>query len=152
MVRAVLLVAVVITTLLLGAACRSDDGNAPDLDEPSRTGQELVEKYMSLLADQDVDGLEGFLSDAFLRQGAEGQFATKDAYLASLPQITNYTIGEVTGQQDEDALVVRWQFTVEEVVNGQALKTEPSPRLATFVWSDGDWRLLSHANFNPTAE
>ncbi|HMM41320.1 MAG TPA: nuclear transport factor 2 family protein [Thermomicrobiales bacterium] len=147
-----LLAAVVIATLLLGAACGSDDGNAPDLDDPSRTGQELVEKYMSMLADQDADGLDDFLSDAFIRQGAEGQFATKDDYLANLPQIANYTIDEVTGQQDDDALVVRWQFTVEETVSGQALRAEPSPRLATFIWSDGDWRLLSHANFNPPAE
>lgn len=151
LVHAVLLATVVIATLLASVACQSD-GNAPELKDPSRTGQELVEKYMSLLAKQDVNGLKGFLSGAFMRQGSEGQFATKDEYLANLPQIANYTIDDVTAQQDGDALVVRWQFTVEEVVAGTALKTAPSPRLATFVWRDGDWRLMSHANFNPSAE
>lgn len=151
-VRTVLLATIVFATLLASVACGSDDEDTPDLDNPSQTGQELVETYMSLLADQDVDGLEDFVSDAFIRQGAEGRFATKQDYLADLPQIANYTITDVTAQQDEGALVVRWMFTVEEVVDGRALQTEPSPRLATFVWSVGDWRLLSHANFNPPAE
>jgi hypothetical protein len=151
--RGVLLAAIVVAALLLGAACGSDDDtSAPSLSDPSQTGQELVEKYMSLLEARDVDGLGDFLSDAFLRQGAEGRFATKEDYLGDLPQISNYTIAEVTAQQDGDALVVRWLFTVEETIDGQELRTEPSPRLATFVWRNDDWRLLSHANFNPPSE
>lgn len=151
--RGILLTVIVVAGLLLGVACGSDDdASAPTLSDPSQTGQELVETYMSLLADEDADGLANFLSDAFIRQGAEGRFATKEDYLSDLPQISDYTIAEVTGRQDGDALVVRWLFTVEESIGGQTLQTEPTPRLATFVWSDGDWRLLSHANFNPPAE
>jgi hypothetical protein len=149
-----LLLVMLVTALLLGmAACGSDDdGSAPTLDDPSQTGQELVETYMSLLAAKDVDGLEDFVSDAFIRQGAEGRFATKDDYLNDLPQISNFTITDVTAKQAGDALVVRWLFTVEEVVDGKAMQTTPSPRLATFVWDDEEWNLLSHANFNPPAE
>lgn len=150
--RLLLLAALVAVTLLAGVACGSDDDGAPDLDNPAQTGQELAERYMSLLESQDVDGLDDFISDAFIRQGAEGRFATKQDYLANLPQIANFTVADVTAQQEGDALVVRWMLTVEEVVDGKALQTEPAPRLATFVWDDGEWRLLSHANFNPPAE
>jgi hypothetical protein len=150
--RFVLLAMIVVALLLVGACGTDDDANAPTLDNPSQTGQELVEKYMSLLAEEDVAGLEDFLSDAFMRQGAEGRFATKDDYLADLPQLSTYTIEDVRANQDGDALVVRWMFTVEEVIDGRALQTDPAPRLATFVWNDGDWHLLSHANFNPPAE
>jgi hypothetical protein len=150
--RFMLLAMVVVALLLVGACGTDDDANAPTLDNPSQTGQELVEKYMSLLVEEDVAGLEDFLSDAFMRQGAEGRFATKADYLADLPQLSTYTIEDVTANQDGDALVVRWMFTVEEVIDGRALQTDPAPRLATFVWNDGDWHLLSHANFNPPAE
>jgi hypothetical protein len=150
--RFVLLAMIVVALLLVGACGTDDDANAPTLDNPSQTGQELVEKYMSLLAEEDVAGLEDFLSDAFMRQGAEGRFATKADYLADLPQLSSYTIEDVRANQDGDALVVRWMFTVEEVIDGRALQTDPAPRLATFVWNDGDWHLLSHANFNPPAE
>jgi hypothetical protein len=150
--RFVLLSMIVVGLLVVGACGTDNDDHAPTLDNPSQTGQELVEKYMSLLAEENVAELEEFLSDAFLRQGAEGRFASKADYLADLPQISNYTIENVTANQDGDALVVRWMFTVEEVIDGRALQTDPAPRLATFVWNDGDWHLLSHANFNPPAQ
>lgn len=143
----VLFVAACLATLV---ACGSDDGDkAPTLNDPSRTGTELVEHYMSLLAAKDVDGLGDFLSDAFLRQGAEGSFYSKEQYLQNLPQIGDYSISDVTARQSGDALVVRWLFAVTEVIDGRTLSSEPTPRLATFVWTDGEWRLLSHANFNP---
>lgn len=107
---------------------------------------------MSLLANNDVAGLKVFLSDAFLRQGADGTFATKEAYLKNPPRISNYAISDVTANQAGDALVVRWLFSVEEVISGQKLQSNPAPRLATFVWDSGDWKLLSHANFNPPAD
>jgi hypothetical protein len=145
--------ALVVVALLAAAACGSDDdAGAPVAGDPSQTGEELVREYMSLLEAQDVEGLDSLLSDAFLRQGAEGRFADKDDYLGDPPDISDFTISEVTALQDGDALVVRWLFSVDETVDGRRLKSEPSPRLATFIWRDGDWRLLSHANFNPPEE
>jgi hypothetical protein len=151
--KRLMMLAMIFAVLLLGVACDpEDDADAPALDDPSQTGQELVEMYISLVADKDVDGLEDFLSDAFIRQGTGGGFATKDDYLDDLPQISNFPINDVTAKQAGDALVVRWLFTVEQIVNGQALQTESAPRLTTFVWEDEEWKLLSHANFNPPAE
>lgn len=147
-----LLLILAVTALLLVAACQPlRNTGAPALANPAQTGQQLVETYMSLLAHHDVNGLQNFLSDEFLRQGADGTFATKEQYLNNLPQISNYTITDVTANQAGDALVVRWLFTVQETVSGTALQTQPAPRLATFVWTNGAWKLLSHANFNPPA-
>ena len=150
------LVASVAAALIVAAglfiALDSGDGDrAPSLADPSQTGSALVESYMSMLAAKDIKGLEALLSDAFLRQGAEGSFYTKAEYLQRLPAIRDYRISDVTALQAGDSLVVRWLFTVTEVIDGRSLTTEPTPRLATFVWSDGEWRLLSHANFNPPA-
>lgn len=149
--RMVALAAIILGALLLAVGCGSDDGStAPVLDDPSATGRELVGRYMSLLETEDVEGLDAFLSEAFIRQGADGRFSTKDEYLADLVQIApGYTISDVTARQDGDGLVVRWLFTVEETVEGRQLGAAPTPRLSTFVWSDGQWRLIAHANFNP---
>lgn len=48
-------------------------------------------------------------------------------------------------------LVARYTATAEQVVEGKAYKKDPAPRLSTFVWSGGAWRLISHANFNTPA-
>jgi hypothetical protein len=140
---------VIVAAAVFLALGSGDSDGAPSLADPSQTGRALVESYMSLLAAKDVNGLEGFISDAFLRQGAEGSFYTKDEYLQQLPAIRDYRISDVVARQAGDALVVRWLFSVTEVIGGRTLSTEPTPRLATFAWSDGEWRLTSHANFNP---
>jgi hypothetical protein len=133
------------------AGCGSDDDElAPELSDPNETAEELVNRYMSMLASKDVQGLDDFLSEGFMRQGAEGRFASKDDYLNNLPQISQYTISDVRANQEGNALVVSWNFKVTETI-GVPLGTAPTPRLATFVWQDGEWKLLSHANFNPPA-
>jgi hypothetical protein len=135
--------------IILGVACSdSDGGSAATLDNPDETGSELVNEYITLLQQKDEAGLRSFLSDAFIIQRADGSSAEKAAYLENLPDIGEFTITEVTAHQAEDALIVRWLLTVNEVINGQTYSTEPAPRLSTFVYLDGDWRLSSHANFN----
>lgn len=151
--RALVLAAIASVVLAGSAACSSPgEAAAPQLSDPSKTGQELVQNYMTMLAEGDAEGLEQFFSDAFLRQGAEGLFSNKENYLAALPTVSGFTIQDVTAQQDGAGLVVHWSVSVEETIDGKVLQTTPAPRLSTFIWSDGAWRLLAHANFNPPAE
>lgn len=139
--------------LVLGVACGSDsDGGDVALENPTETGSELANQYLTLLQEKDVDGLRDFLSDAFILQRADGTYSEKAAYLDNLPDIGPFTIADVTALQAGDTLIVRWFLTVEEVINGQSYNTEPAPRLSTFVRSDGDWRLASHANFNAPSD
>lgn len=132
--------------LIFGVACSSN--HAAKLDNPDQTGSELVNKYITLLQNKDVDGLKSFLSDAFIIQRADGSTDQKTAYLQSIPDIGDFTIKDVTALQANDVLIVRWQLTVHEVINGQPYDTQPAPRLSTFVYQGGDWHLTSHANFN----
>jgi hypothetical protein len=140
--------------LVFGIACGGSDGEtAATLDNPDQTGSELVNQYITLLKNKDVDGLRDFLSDAFIIQRADGSTDQKTAYLLNIPDIGEFTITDVTALQANDALIVRWLLTVDEVINGRRYSGEPAPRLSTFVYEDGDWRLSSHANFNaPPAE
>ena len=140
---------VLAAALVFGIACGGSDGEtAATLDNPDKTGGELVNQYVTLLKNKDVDGLRAFISDAFIIQRADGSNDEKAAYLQNIPEIGEYTITDVTALQANDALIVRWFLTVDEVINGQRYSGEPAPRLSTFVYDDGSWRLSSHANFN----
>lgn len=146
---ALFLAGIAAAVLVLGAACSdSDSDSAATLSNPSETGSELVNKYITLLQDKDEAGLRDFLSEAFIIQRADGSHSEKAAYLQNFPDIGPFTIEDVTALQADDALIVRWLLTVDEVINGQEFSGDPAPRLSTFVYQDGEWRLSSHANFN----
>ena len=93
-------------------------------------------------------GLQEFLSEAFIIQRADGSNDEKATYLQNIPDIADFTITDVTALQADNALIVRWNLTVNEVIDGKPYSTQPAPRLSTFVYNDGDWQLTSHANFN----
>ncbi len=136
--------------LVLGVACggSSNNGNAAKLGDPNQTGSDLVNRYMTLLQQKDANGLQSFVSAAFIVQRADGSTSDKTAYLQSFPDVGQFTITNVTAKQSDNALVVRWDVSVHETVNGQPYDTTPAPRLSTFYYTNGAWQLTSHANFN----
>ena len=121
---------------------------APNLDEPAQTAAMLVDRYLVLVHDKDVEGLQDFLSDVFIIQRADGSHFRKAEYLQNLPDLGEYTTSDVVALQTGDSLVVRWTLAVEQAINGVRFSGDPAPRLSTFVYEDGEWRLSSHANFN----
>ena len=141
-----------LVTLILAVAltaCNDNgDNDAPSLQQPSDVGATLADKFLVLLADKDTDGLRSFLHESFMIQRADGSSATKADYLTRLPEIGTYTISDVAARQAGSTLVVRWTVAVNQVIDGRPYATAPAPRLSTFVWADGDWRLIAHANFN----
>lgn len=141
--------AVIVMLAVASAACGSDDdGSAPELEQPDTTGRELADEFLTLLKDKDMDGLQDFLSDAFIIQRADGSFATKEEYLTKLPEIREYTIQGVTAKQDGSALTVKWEVVVEEMIDGRTYSAQPAPRLSTFTWDSDRWQMTGHANFN----
>ena len=135
--------------LSFAMACSGDSvADAPRLDQPGGTGGELANEFLTLLQRKDREGLQSFLSDAFIIQRADGSSSTKADYLNILPDIGPYEIGDVDARQDGNSLVVHWVLTVQQVIDGQTYKTTPAPRLSTFTWADERWRLIAHANFN----
>jgi hypothetical protein len=147
-----LISALCLGSLALVAGCGGSDGGAPKLDDPTAVGSDLVNEYATLIQTKNAKALDDFVSDAFIIQRADGSSSEKEAYLQDFPDVGSFTISDVSALQAGDVLVVRWSISVEEVVNGTRLSSEPAPRLSTFAWEDGRWRLTSHANFAAPAQ
>ena len=125
---------------------------APVLADPAVTGQGLADTFFKLLQAKDKPGLEQFLSPSFQLLRADGSANGKTDYLAgNLPTIQSYALSGVTATQEGSLLVARYTATVTGVTNGKPYSPGPAPRLSTFVWSSGAWRLAGHANFDALA-
>jgi len=122
---------------------------APVLSDPSATGRELVTRFIEILKNKDRTALEGFLAEAFQIQRADGSAANRDEYLNAEISISSFELGpNVVAVQSGGTLTVRWSIKLVETIDGQPTGTGEAPRLSAFIWADGTWKLLSHANFN----
>jgi hypothetical protein len=151
--------ALTVAVAALGVAACSDETSkessvtsVPALSDPSVTGRELATEFMTILQRGDGDALGAFIADGFVIQRADGSTATRDEYLAAPIKVASFELGpDVLGVQDGDVLVVRWSVRASESTAAGELGEEIAPRLSTFVWRDGTWRMVSHANFNTLA-
>ena len=121
---------------------------APKLKDVTGTSTVLVNRFMKLLAENNVQGLKSFLSPGFQIQRADGSYDVKAHYLTNIPHITRFTITDVTATQAGAALVVRYLADIEGIVDGKPEAPGPAPRLSTFTWNGRLWQMTSHANFN----
>lgn len=60
----------------------------------------------------------------------------------------NYSINDVTAQQDGDILVATFALDAEITDNGRSVTSEPRTSLITFVQIDGQWKVASDAFFS----
>ncbi|MBU6363192.1 MAG: hypothetical protein KGQ95_03120 [Acidobacteria bacterium] len=120
------------------------------LANPDTTATQLLSRFLGALAADDEVKLGSLLSPAWMIQRANGTWANRAQYLAAMPDVRQYQIVDVMAQYAMPTLVVRSRTATQEMTAGGALSTSPlAPRLSTFTWQDGRWRMTSHANFNP---
>jgi hypothetical protein len=115
-----------------------------------RLATRLVNRFFTLLHDQDVAALTVFVSPAFQVQRPDGTGTDKAGYLAAPPKVDAYEISGLIGTRAGDTVVARYFVTASETINGQVLKKDPAPRLSVFKKNaaSGSWQLVAHANFN----
>jgi hypothetical protein len=133
----------------LSAAARTTAPAPQKLAKPGLTATQLLNRFFSSLATGDRARLGALLSPAWMIQRANGTSATRSQYLAAMPNVLQYRITDVVAQYARPTLVVRSKSSTQEP-SGDGIAISPlAPRLSTFTWSDGRWRMTSHGNFNP---
>jgi hypothetical protein len=134
-----------------GAAGASAAPAAPKrLANPDRTATQLLNRFFAALAADDARRLSGLLSPAWMIQRANGTWANRSTYVAAMPDVRQYRIVDVMARYAAPTLVVRSRTATQEGTAGGGTTTSPlAPRLSTFTWTGGRWRMTSHANFNP---
>jgi hypothetical protein len=135
--------------LLAGPAGASTARAASSGTDATATAETLVDRYFTLLHDEDEAGLRKFLSPAFTLQRADGTGATKDEYLRNLPTVESFELTDLVAERAGDVLAVRYLAEATGVVDGRAYTPGPAPRLSVFVRDQKRWRIVAHANFNP---
>ena len=158
-----LAVAAVATLVMVGCSATTTSESSsspatamPEVSDPTATGTQLVDGFLSTLkgAKTDTAALSAILAPDFQLVRADGTREDKESYLANPAEVFKYEIKNLRAVADTAGgaatLTVSFDVAIDEVINGQSITTT-SPRLGAFEWSNGEWLLLSWANFNPTS-
>jgi hypothetical protein len=138
--------AVVPTAVGAATASRS----APEVKDPAATARRLVIGWLTALQEQDAAEIADSLAPNFQIERADGSGTDRAGYLEKPAVVTDFTLGdEVTALQSGNTLTARWSVKVSEQINENEYRDVEAPRLTTFVWHKGRWKILSYANFNP---
>lgn len=120
------------------------------LANPDRTATQLLSRFFSALVADDAPRLTALLSPAWMIQRANGTWADRATYVAAMPDVRQYQVADVMARYAAPTLVVRSRTATQEPnAAGVLVSSALAPRLSTFTWMGGRWRMTSHANFNP---
>ena len=149
--KKIALAGTLVGTLLFTTACGNSEDTTPS--DPTALATELVDQYAQAVFDRAQEALGNLLSDAYLLRRTDGSGYTRQGYIDALGEgsgydLVDYTISDITAQQDGDILVAMFTLDAEIIENGKSVLSEPSPSLVTFVRVDGEWKLASDAFFS----
>ncbi len=113
-------------------------------------GRHLVGEFLDILkTDNPVPALTSFLNPVFQIQRTNGVRQDKTSYLAKPSHIDGYELSQVRVTRSGTTIVVTYWIAVQgSVINGVKYTADPNPSMATFQFADGEWTMLSYANFN----
>lgn len=146
-------IAVLLSSALIAVTACSNSEEASSPQEPTALATELIDRYALAVFDRDQEALGELLSDAYLLRRTDGSGYNREGYVNALAEgsdyeLIDYTISDITAQQDGDILVAMFTLDAEILENGRSVISEPSPSLVTFVRVDGEWKLASDAFFS----
>jgi hypothetical protein len=121
--------------------------SSPEMTHRHVSDERLATEFLRINTAGDATALERFLDPAFLIQRSDGTFLTKAQYLTRPSKIDAFQVSDVRGTRTGNVRVIRYTLVATIAIDGKEISQEPAPRLSTFVWRDGAWRLLMHANY-----
>lgn len=142
-----LVVLLVAGVFLTNAGSGGGVASGTDKRTPTAQGQALVQRFFTLLQNQDRRGLNVLLASNFQSVRANGSVQDKASYLVDPPKVDAFTISDLRAKRSNGLLVVSYRLRVTEMIGGVEQPGKPAPRLSVFHRQNGAWRLSAHANF-----
>lgn len=144
---------VVLTCAALVLTACSNSNDSSSSEDPTALATELIDQYATAVFERDQEALGELLSDAYLLRRTDGSGYDREGYMSALAQgsdyeLVDYSISDVTAQQEGDILVATFTLQGDIEEGGSPVISEPSTSLVTFVRVDGEWKLASDAFFS----
>ena len=139
--------AVVVGAMVAGGGLARNAATSHQAATPTARARVLVQHFLTLLQEQDKQGLKKLLAPSFQVVRANGGVQNKASYLANPPKIDHFKISQLRGTESAGLLVATYRLTVREIIGGVPQPGQAAPRLSVFHQTGGAWRLVAHANF-----
>ena len=120
----------------------------PKGTEASAVATSLVQKFFNLIKSKDSAGMKKFLDPAWLAQTGDGTGRDRSTFPTDMPSINAFTIDKVTARLNGFVLTTRYLSKVDGSIAGKPYATDFAPRLSTFSYCSGAWKMVSQANFD----
>jgi len=109
----------------------------------------LVVEFLTILQHDDpVPALTAYLDPAFQIQRANGTREDKASYLANPAHFGDFEVSGYRVTRNGTVIVATFNVAAKETIDGVVYKKTPAPRIGTWMFSTGAWRLISYGNFN----
>jgi len=121
--------------------------SSPAMASKNVSDTALANEFLRILKAKDQTALARFLSPQLILQRPDGSYLTRSEYLANPARVDDYALTDVVGTRTGDVRVIRYTVTATQFIDGQQVTQDPVPRISTYVYRGGAWRIVAHANF-----
>ena len=109
----------------------------------------LVVEFLTILQQDDpVPALTTYLDPAFQIQRANGTREDKASYLANPARFGDFEVTGYRVTRNGIVIVATFNVAAKGTIGGVVYRKTPAPRIGTWLFSKGAWRLISYGNFN----
>lgn len=108
----------------------------------------LVTKFFNLIRAKDSAGMKAFLDKAWIAQTGDGTGRDRATFPTDLPTINAFAVDKINARLSDFLLTTRYLSKVDGSIAGKPYSTDFAPRLSTFSFCSGAWKMVSQANFD----
>ena len=118
--------------------------------EEKVNGEQMERQLWEEIKAQNMEYVESKIAVGFQSAHPDGaRTREQEIELMKGLQLGEYEMTDFRVTQNGSFIVVTYKVSVEEIIDGQVLPTEPAARLSVWAKTDKGWQWISHANLNP---
>lgn len=120
----------------------------PKGTDANAVASSLVGKFFNLIKAKDSAGMKKFLDPAWIAQTGDGTGRDRATFPTDMPTINAFVVDKVNARLSDFLLTTRYLSKVDGSIAGKPYSTDFAPRLSTFSYCTGAWKMVSQANFD----